>query len=552
MSLSKNTIYQGDCTARLRELTPGSVDLVFADPPFNIGYKYDVYDDRRQASEYLEWCRSWIEGIHNCLKPTGTFWLAIGDEFAAELKVLAQECGFSCRSWVIWYYTFGVNCMRGFSRSHTHLFHFVRDPGKFTFNDVNPRIRVKSARELVYADGRANPKGRLPDNTWIIRPQDIPDSFGPDHDTWYFARVAGTFLERQGFHGCQMPEQLLARIIRTSCQPGEWVVDPFAGSGTTLAVAKKLGRQWTGIELSEEYVTYITKRLAGIAAGDSVDGATDPLRSAPKTSSGKRRKRPADGAGFEKGIVKAFQSAARGNSVDFLLCDPELNAAFVDACQKAGLDGVDTLWNHSLLKVRKSKRLPGATATHSRIPFAQMDRYSHASEIAMRLLAIDFEITLEKVLCSPELAREFDRIAAGFAPGFSPFEYRWAAMAIRKRAGTANTRRLARETFAQWSTEKLPKPVSIKKLATDRPAVPGVYVVRGNKQVLYVGETSNVADRITQMQSAPQWKDLEPATVIFVPVAASVAHGLQSVFVERFRPALNSELLLAGSDRKPG
>src|SRR5690606_38957268 len=99
------------------------------------------------------------------------------------------------------YYTFGVNCKYGFSRSHTHLFHFVKDPKKFTFNAADPEIRVPSARQLVYGDRRANPKGRLPDNTWILRPQDMPDGFQQDGDTWYFPRVAGTFKERQGFHG---------------------------------------------------------------------------------------------------------------------------------------------------------------------------------------------------------------------------------------------------------------------------------------------------------------------------------------------------------------
>jgi site-specific DNA-methyltransferase (adenine-specific) len=115
------------------------------------------------------------------------------------------------------------------------LFHFVKDENNFTFNGEEPQVRVPSARALVYADKRANPAGRLPDDTWILRPQDLPAGFQPADDTWYFARVAGTFKERQGFHGCQMPEQLLGRIIRVSSNPGDIVLDPFAGSGTTLA-----------------------------------------------------------------------------------------------------------------------------------------------------------------------------------------------------------------------------------------------------------------------------------------------------------------------------
>jgi site-specific DNA-methyltransferase (adenine-specific) len=490
-----------------------------------------------------------MEGIRHCLKPNGTFWLAIGDEFAAELKVLAQECGFCCRSWVIWYYTFGVNCQRGFSRSHTHLFHFVLNPDDFEFNEINPQVRVKSARELVYADGRANPKGRLPDNTWIIRPQDIPDSFAPHHDTWFFSRVAGTFRERQGFHGCQMPEQLLARIIRTSSRPGQLVVDPFSGSGTTLAVASKLGRQWIGFELSPEYVAYIGKRMKGIAAGDRLDGVADPLRSAPKTSAGKRRKKKTDEAAFDAGIVRAYQSAAEGHSVDHLLCDPRLNAAFVDACHKAGLEGVDRHWNQALLRLRKSKRLPGATVRHRRISFAQTDAWSHASEIAMRLLMIDFGLSLEATLCSSELAREFDRIAAGFAPGYTPFDYRWAAMSIRKRAGMAKTRQLAGERFAPWMHEKLPRPVSVQRASKDDYGVAGVYIVRGENLNLYVGETNDVAARAAQMLEAPQWLDLRPTGLIVIPASYAEAHGLQSVLAERLETPLNSELLAPAAAR---
>jgi site-specific DNA-methyltransferase (adenine-specific) len=280
-------LYNTDCVGGMKRLLDGCVDLAFADPPFNIGYEYDVYEDRLQSDRYLDWCREWMTQVVRILKPTGTFWLAIGDEYAAELKVLMQrELGLTCRSWVVWYYTFGVNCTKKFSRSHAHLFQMVRDPANFTFNDQ--AIRVPSARQLVYGDGRANPKGRLPDDTWILRPQDAPQAFGADQDTWYFPRVNGTFKERAGWHGCQMPEQLLGRIIRACSNRGELVLDPFGGSGTTLAVAKKLGRRYLGYELSAEYAARIKLRLANIRDGDSLDGAAEPLVSAPSTANGRR------------------------------------------------------------------------------------------------------------------------------------------------------------------------------------------------------------------------------------------------------------------------
>lgn len=292
MTLAANCLYQGDCLARLAELDEGTVDLAFADPPFNIGYEYDVYDDRQSYDDFLAWTRRWMAAVNRVLTPSGTFWIAIGDEYAAEVKLIAQnELGLTCRSWVIWYYTFGVNCTRKFSRSHAHLFHLVKDRERFTFNADDPAIRVPSARQLVYADARANPKGRLPDDTWILRPQDVPGGFSADQNTWYFPRVAGTFKERAGFHGCQMPEQLLGRIIRASSNPGGLVLDPFAGSGTTLAVAKKLGRRWIGFELSPQYAEQIQARLDAVHEGQQLDGAPEPLVSAPATPAAPRRDR---------------------------------------------------------------------------------------------------------------------------------------------------------------------------------------------------------------------------------------------------------------------
>ena len=284
--MEANQIHNRDCIEGLAELPAGSIDLAFADPPFNIGYQYDVYEDKKAADEYLDWTRKWGAGVHRALKPNGTFWLAIGDDFAAELKLIFQrELGFTCRSWVLWYYTFGVQCKYKFARSHTHLFHFVKNPKQFTFNV--PAIRVPSARQLVYGDSRAVPEGRLPDDTWILRPQDAPQAFQPDEDVWHVPRVCGTFKERAGWHGCQMPEQILARIIRVSSNPGETVLDPFAGSGSTLVTAKKLGRQFIGFELSKDYAARIAARLEKTNEGDPLLGSDTPWVSTPATAAGR-------------------------------------------------------------------------------------------------------------------------------------------------------------------------------------------------------------------------------------------------------------------------
>jgi site-specific DNA-methyltransferase (adenine-specific) len=259
--MQTDTILTGDCLRLLADLPEACVDLAFADPPFNIGYEYDWYDDRRAKDDYLAWTEKWLAAVRRLLKPTGSFYVAIGDEYAAEIKVRLDALGLVMRNWIIWHYTFGVNCTKKFNRSHAHIFYYVVDPEHCTFNA--DAIRIPSARQTTYADRRANPRGKLPDDTWVLRPQEDERFFHADSDTWYVARVCGTFKERTG-HPCQMPEAVLERIIRVSSNPGDLVLDPFAGSGTTLAVARRLGRQYLGIELSPDYAERVRKRLEGV------------------------------------------------------------------------------------------------------------------------------------------------------------------------------------------------------------------------------------------------------------------------------------------------
>ena len=353
-------IHNGDCIEGMNSLPEGSVDLVFADPPFNIGYDYDVYQDRLDSDDYLKWSREWIGAVYRALKADGTFWLAIGDEYAAELKVESQRLGFHCRSWVVWYYTFGVNCKMKFTRSHAHIFHFVKDRNKFTFRHEDPANRVPSARQLVYNDTRANSKGRLPDDTWRIppanadqvlvdgphgigsesentftlRPQDLPDGFQPGENTWYFPRVAGTFKERAGFHGCQMPEQLLGRIIRTCSEEGEVVMDPFAGSASTLVVGKKLGRKVVGFELSPEYTAAGTERLEGTVVGSPLVGAAEPTMSAPPTQVAQKKRTLAPGETDSKAThSKATRAKGVGTKKKKTIAKEQPRAAAIKAAK---------------------------------------------------------------------------------------------------------------------------------------------------------------------------------------------------------------------------
>src|SRR5687768_5092402 len=169
-----NQILQGDSIAILNDGKGGWADLVFADPPFNIGYLYHGYNDKRNTDDYLKFSEEWIRAVHHALKPTGSFYLAIGDEYAADLCVIARRnVGFTLRNWIIWHYTFGQQTKAKFAKSHTHILYFTKDEKEFTFNA--DAVRVASARQTTYADARANPKGKLPDDTWFLRPQEAAE-----------------------------------------------------------------------------------------------------------------------------------------------------------------------------------------------------------------------------------------------------------------------------------------------------------------------------------------------------------------------------------------
>jgi DNA modification methylase len=237
-----NKIICGDCIKILDKAREPFADLIFADPPFNIGYKYDKYNDNVKSKNYIAWTKDWMVACKKVLNPHGSFYIAIGDEYAANVKIIADEMDLFMRNWIIWHYTFGQQMKKKFARSHTHIFYFVNDKKNFTFNDL--AVRVPSDRQLIYNDRRANPVGKMPDDVW--------------HE---YSRVCGTFKERTGWHPCQMPESLLKRIIAVSSNPGDCVLDPFSGSGTTAAAACQLSRNYVALDISEKYVKNAQERL---------------------------------------------------------------------------------------------------------------------------------------------------------------------------------------------------------------------------------------------------------------------------------------------------
>jgi site-specific DNA-methyltransferase (adenine-specific) len=557
-----NALHNIDCISGMSQLQQGSVDLAFADPPFNIGYKYDVYEDRLAADHYLAWTKKWGAALVRALKPNGTFWLAIGDDFAAELKLIFQrELGLYCRSWVIWYYTFGVNCKYKFSRSHTHLFHFVKDPKSFTFNSDD--IRVPSARQLVYADSRAHSKGRLPDDTWILRPQDASGSFTAEEDVWYFPRVCGTFKERAGWHGCQMPEQLLGRIVKACSNPDDLVLDPFGGSGTTLVVAKKLNRRFIGFELSKNYAAQIQARLSAAVPGAALLGPEDPRALAPPTRVG-RQKKPvsperhvvakAKRSGtpeFNRSLMEAFHSSRNGFHVDRVIADPELNERFIASCTRLGLPGRAVDWNHGLMNLRKAghlKGMPPGKPTVFKFEEREFDRYRFACEIGIQHFEQDGQTTLDRVLCDPQLAREFDRYVLAMLPDQpDSLKIRWFALRIRKSANYISKASVNLvEKIAMARGTENPYSLNLSHI----PAQPGLYWLSSNSKHLYVGETDNLRNRF-EVQFGHRKFDfwgtpLDKLRLAFRAVDASELSALpkhQSHWISQWKPIGNYQKL---------
>ena len=225
-------IIHGDCIKVMAGMPAASFDLVVADPPYNIGVDYGdgVKADRRL--DYPAWCRSWISQCWEVLKPTGSLWVVSGQEHGADIDLAIRGAGFTIRNRITWHETFGVYCHAKFGRTSRPLFYAVKGR-QFTFNA--DAVRVASARQVKYRDKRASPSGKIMGDVW-----EIP-------------RVCGTFKQRVKGVPTQLPETLVERIIRVSSNPGDIVLDPFVGSGTTVAVASRLARMATGIEKSGEY-----------------------------------------------------------------------------------------------------------------------------------------------------------------------------------------------------------------------------------------------------------------------------------------------------------
>jgi site-specific DNA-methyltransferase (adenine-specific) len=241
----KLTIINGDVLEGLESVRDehGPARLIFTDPPYNIGIDYGEGEkaDVLTPQAYMKWVRQWFSLCWDCLTDDGSLWVMIGDEYAAEYCTELKATGFTVRSWIKWYETFGVNCSNKFNRTSRHIFYAVKDSSSFVFNP-EPVTRP-SDRQTKYGDSRAAAGGKLWD------------------DVWQIPRLTGTCKERIPDFPTQLPLALVEPIVLCASMPGDLVVDPFNGSGTTGVAAIRNGRKYVGIEKSELFVDMARMRL---------------------------------------------------------------------------------------------------------------------------------------------------------------------------------------------------------------------------------------------------------------------------------------------------
>jgi DNA modification methylase len=217
--------------------------LIFTDPPYNIGINYGSHhDDSLPDTEFVAWCEKWIALCVECLADDGSLWLMINDKYAADFVIVGRKLGLHLRSWIKWYETFGLNCFNNFNKTSRHILYFVKDEKRFVFNEV--AVLRPSDRQAKYGNTRAQPSGKILD------------------DVWQIPRLIGTCNERIPDFPTQLPLELVARIVGVASDPGDLVMDPFNGSGTTGVAAIQQLRKYIGIELSAKFASIAQKRLA--------------------------------------------------------------------------------------------------------------------------------------------------------------------------------------------------------------------------------------------------------------------------------------------------
>jgi site-specific DNA-methyltransferase (adenine-specific) len=240
-----NKITQGDCLELLKQVPDASVDITFADPPFNLKKGYNSYKDSLKLQEYLGWCEKWISEMVRVTKPTGSIfvhnipkWLTFYSEF------LNKKADF--KHWISWDAP-TAPMGKTLQPAHYGILFYAKESKRLKFYEIRyPHKRTRKSKLLAKDYG--GKKG-------LLHP------FGPlVSDVWTdIHRVKHNKFRDE--HPCQLPIHLLERIILMSTDENDIVLDPFNGTGTTAIAAKRLGRQYIGFELDKNYVEITQNKL---------------------------------------------------------------------------------------------------------------------------------------------------------------------------------------------------------------------------------------------------------------------------------------------------
>lgn len=249
------SLWQGDSIKWLKSLDAESVDLVFADPPYNI--KKADWDTFESQEKYISWSMLWIKEAARVLKPTGSLYICGFSEILADLKHPASRYFKSCK-WLVWHYKNKANLGKDWGRSHESILLF-RKSKKFTLNVDNIRIPY-GEHTLKYpshpqAESSQYGNGKNGNKTWE------PNPLGAKPKDVMEIPTTCNGMHEKTPHPTQKPEELVRKIILASSNEGDIIIDPFCGSGTTPVCSEQLKRKWQACDLSSEYLDWAVNRI---------------------------------------------------------------------------------------------------------------------------------------------------------------------------------------------------------------------------------------------------------------------------------------------------
>ncbi len=270
---SNHTIHHGDALEVLRsEIDSDSIDLVFVDPPYNIGKKFSEFKDSWPSdTEYVEWAYQWIDECIRALKPTGTLYLMTSTQAMPYFDLYVRK-NLEILSRIVWSYdSSGVQAKKHYGSKYELILHCVKNIKSYCFNADDILVEAKTGAKRKLIDYR----GDVPK---LYNTKKVPGN------VWEFPRVRYRMHEYEE-HPSQKPEALSERIIRASSNKGDTVLDPFSGTFSTAAVAKKLGRKSISIELQDEYLKIGLRRVLG--RGDHLGEKLEAVKKNTKIRNGR-------------------------------------------------------------------------------------------------------------------------------------------------------------------------------------------------------------------------------------------------------------------------